>query len=353
MNVEEFCNVVMYSLMKNLKDYYVKGGKCYDFYFKKKSNSPDWDIVATPETHKKLLSKLEEYAKLTKLKLQSRQTFIDDLPMYQYGFIGYSIAGDPFLIDVVIKKDLSSTDYTKIGDINYMQFEKYIVDLLRTYDIRSDSVKTYIELSNNGQIIKDFDKFRMKYKFIDVTKIESFEKLTQQTLEFLRKILQSISDECYKKYFKVVDVLIKSNVKTPEDFDDIFKSDDYDPELLKDESSGDEIDDDEIFEKMYDILQDYYETIILGWTSYQLNKEEYYGSMSKFKRIHKRLTQIIDINWDNLSNEYKIYLLDKCRNSNEIKLFNINDNCMAVLKCASSNIEKKTDKCKEKLLEIE
>lgn len=71
------------------------------------------------------------------------------------------------------------------------------------------------------------------------------------------------------------------------------------------------------------------------------------------KEFIKRITQIIDINWDNLSNEYKIYLLDKCRDLDAIKLFNISDNCMAVLKCSSSNIEKKTGKCKEKILEIE
>lgn len=43
--MDEILDVVIPSILINTPNYYVKGGKCFDFFFKNKSGSKDWDLV--------------------------------------------------------------------------------------------------------------------------------------------------------------------------------------------------------------------------------------------------------------------------------------------------------------------
>lgn len=49
--MEDFMRVIIPLYLSKIDtEYYIKGGKAYDFFFNQGTNSIDWDIVMTKET---------------------------------------------------------------------------------------------------------------------------------------------------------------------------------------------------------------------------------------------------------------------------------------------------------------
>jgi len=57
-DLNDFLNVVIPSILYRVRSgyYYIAGGRAYDFYFKEKSNSIDWDIDAEESVAKYIIN---------------------------------------------------------------------------------------------------------------------------------------------------------------------------------------------------------------------------------------------------------------------------------------------------------
>lgn len=61
----DFMNVIIPNILETQTDYYIMGGRAFDFYFKDSTNSIDWDIVITRKSLEKLQKNYRKILKIT------------------------------------------------------------------------------------------------------------------------------------------------------------------------------------------------------------------------------------------------------------------------------------------------
>lgn len=349
-DLHEFIEVVFPVILKQaIKNYYVKGGRVYDFYFKNKTGSIDWDIIGTDKFRIYIEKTLQDYASKFGLTLihnlipQERSLF--GYEMYQYGFRNYFYSDDkdPYFIDIVVHNSISPKEYIQIGSINYITLEEFIKDLIITQRNRYNIVKNYM----HGELDIAISRFNRKYHtnikekngdvftqsiFVIDSYIQKKTKKYPQVREVLENTiivpLRSLSQNTDKLSFDSIQEQLKK----------IFI--DSDPQTELEELSASEEDEDELNDLIDGILSDYYTDILL-----EVFSEESPLSYSKFLKTRDRYKNVIDISWENLSIEYKRYLIEKCEKNDYLDLFSISDTCRGYLICASKKIDKKTSRC--------
>lgn len=67
----------------------------------------------------------------------------------------------------------------------------------------------------------------------------------------------------------------------------------------------------------------------------------------KYLKTRKRFDNVIDISWENLSIEYRRYLMSECKKTanEKIQMFRISDTCSGYLNCSDRTINSNVDKC--------
>jgi hypothetical protein len=83
-----------------------------------------------------------------------------------------------------------------------------------------------------------------------------------------------------------------------------------------------------------DFLVSFSENVASSIHYHQKNVNEYHQTFKKYNKTIKRLENIINISWENLSDEFKKYVLLRCSQTGEHTiLFNISRTCTAGIKC--------------------
>lgn len=143
----EFIEVIFPVILKqSTKGYYVKGGRAYDFYFKNKTGSIDWDLIGTPKFNSCVHATLRSYADKNGLSLTTRIVPKENSPfgyaMHQYGFQDYFYSDDkdPFFVDIIIHDNISPKDYTRYDSVNYINLVDFVSDLIITQRNRYNMV---------------------------------------------------------------------------------------------------------------------------------------------------------------------------------------------------------------------
>ena len=335
--------------------YYIKGGKCYNIFFKNKIKSPDWDLVATKDGHEKIKSLLENFA--SKMGLTLINNYNIDFNMYQYGFDNYFLDGnDPYFTDIVISEELN---YITILDNNYMKFYDFVKDLILTYDSRSNNAKKYIEHITKPEKLNEIIKnLQIEYglTFIDFLTFKNLPliKLYLVTIDLLIKYFYSI--EKNKIIIKIIETLNESKLDIEKYLENGDNNDInlYNNLLYKINelivNIEENYEDEDEYEKNEDIIKllEGYNEILNEISNYRLKTSDSSITLRKYKKTHERIGNVINISWEFLSNEYKIYLLKFCI-EDEIILFDIDESCKVIGKCINNNTEikiiKNTDKC--------
>jgi hypothetical protein len=339
-DINEFVKVNVPSIiLHNRKDYYVKGGIAYDKFFVNKTNSIDWDLVGTEEFDIFVEQQMQIYAKDMGLTVKKRRAEFNDLSMHQYGFEGYEAEkNDPFFLDVLIKSKVKSNDYYTIDNINYMNMPDFVSDLIITMIDRHKKADIYQVYINGSSISEDIDKFNHKNneKFsLDMT----LESLIILTLELYKKyILNKVVISLNKKILNDVYVSKLEKLDRDTSWSEYFKILNESPiDYL--EKMGNKLNPNtyDILEKELEIYEEFSESfseVASSVYSYQKTMNESEMTYKKYNKTVKRMENIIDISWKNLSDEFKIYLLTKCRNTGEdTMLIEVSDTCSSVFNC--------------------
>lgn len=331
-NINEFVNVVIPSILINLKEpYYVKGGKCYDIYFADKTNSPDFDLDVSQSFLDKFIEIIEDYAKNTGLKVIKKTGRFDDGEMTNVGFESYMFNNSPYFIDL-IKKDINEEDYITINGINYLKLDKFTLDLFQTYVDREFKLRLLKE--NYETISRTIDGLRKKYK-IDQSDLydEMFEVIKNRFFKF------KIIDKTY-----VVKELEK--IKSTNSFSTFVNIDKQLNNLFEqiEEKYPKISSNDKWLETNSQILED-----ALNYKDHFEQIKSIEEPTKKLAKTKRRYDNIKKISWDSLSDEYKIYLTSQCiSNNKDLTLFEIIDDSneikvQALAKCFNGNVEIATD----------
>jgi len=278
----DFINIGIPLILNETKDYYIKGGRVFNIYFKEKIETIDWDIVATQESHNYIFNELKKYA--IKNKLVIIQNYNNDFNMNQYGF-----EGDDFFIDIKIDDKI---DYDIIGPMNLkcMKIRDFFKDMLITIKERKKQSEKYIKALER----KDYDVISQVEEDYNI-KIDHNINLSNPVMSsvknFLMDNLNTIKKKTndYKNYEMLKDLLV-----IDVNWNDIEKY-------------------------FYDITgedEDFYSDIygILG--AIKLFYKTYYESIDvikKYEKTVKRYNNIIKISNDSISDEYKFFLMNKCK----------------------------------------
>jgi hypothetical protein len=338
LNITEFVNVIIPSILTltDRNDYYVKGGRVYDIYFKDKSNSIDWDIKGNRDFQTYIESKCNEYSQIFGVKLLKRESKCptiegDTLPMVQYGFEGYEAEkGDPFILDILIDDNFKPL-YTKINNINYMIMIDFVKDLLITLDERSSSLNKYYKVLKDTSFINEEVN---QYNKLHNTHF-NLENLELQYTDYLKTEVNKIKSDKVKKI--IFDNIIDPINKDKEDIQDILEKSDATAEETAE------------MDKFVDFFEDFNSSIVSNIVANGKNKLESVTTSKKYIKTKKRTQNVLNITWENLTNEYKIYLINECvkrsKQSKEITLFDVNETCKAILNCTNNQIKKETSTC--------
>jgi hypothetical protein len=363
MDIIQFNDLVIPLILQDIpaQNYYIKGGKCYDAYFQDTTNSKDWDLVADEKTVNYVINRMTEYGKKLDIEVQRRDTSFpniegDDEPMVQLGFQDYSIDGDPFLLDIIVRNE--ELIHTTINKLNYMPLLDFVKDIIITYDNRANMVYNYVTATSKdakNPIIKEVNDFNQKYEqkmdiftescqtlientrkqFINYIKSNALPKVREVYIDFMNKIQEFNDynqDNCIEEYINIY-----SEYKDDED---------REIEDMWDEIADKTKNDDSNFSHIQDFISEYFSDIITNWDAYRKNVTERNPLQGKYEKTSRRIGNVIDISWDNLSNSYKKYLMSECQNKEEISLFNMGDTCNAYLKCKPQYVVKRnTTKC--------
>lgn len=199
LNITEFNSVVIPVILQGIpgQNYYVKGGRCYDSYFTQSTNSSDWDVVMDEKSLDYVLERFSQISATFSTQVNKRQTAFPNLdgeiePLVQLGLSGYSMDGDPFLLDIVVRnKELS---YTTLNGLNYMPLIDFVKDIIVTYDSRANKVYEYTQAtSKGGKLHKEVARFNKKYhQNIDIG-VKTCTQMIEITRNFLIQYLQENS----------------------------------------------------------------------------------------------------------------------------------------------------------------
>lgn len=333
------------------KIYYVKGGRAYNIMFKDKTESVDWDINAVLSFKQLFETFLSNYAKTHKLTIEkyARQPE-NNYQMIQYGFTQY-ITEDPsdykYIIDVNYYHD-KFANYTQIQEdtivingIHYVTLNDFIDDLIKVYNKRYNYVYQSLDLDDiNEDILSE-----VKELFFD-TENET-ENETENDTETEKEKDKILTNEMYTDIHLFL-------INTKEQFINSFKSKYGNMTLLKNNTSNynyhintlnkihqevlnslgnsDNIKADDI-KRMYKTIDNINNAIADNDYEMDHDSENYLGEYlnivqkvgankltlielphyyKKFMKTAKRVDNIINIDWDKLSDEYQQYIVGLC-----------------------------------------
>ena len=352
-NMNYFMTDIIPSMLKTLQNYYIKGGKAYDAYFKNKTNSIDWDVVMNQETFDELSKELNEYAKRFSLTLMEKKTKFPDETMIQFGFKGefYDDSKDPYFLDAIIKdiKDVTK-NIAPINGLNYMDLSLFVKDILETLSDRYDKVMKYMNSRKNIQDNSTLEKFNLKYTQNMSYNYDSVAEFKNNTIIQLAHFIRSKSynnknvyDLFYnniirpleklgdnEQYSKVVSILGEWEYED----DSIYNS------LNETEKNQ--------FDYIYEYVQTYFDDILSDFNQHFLVKLELKAIGSKYMKTIKRTQEVLNISTDTISEEYMEYLSGVCQNDKEQKfhyLYNLNKTCRASFVCKRKEIKKSISTC--------
>jgi hypothetical protein len=338
-DLEEFIKIIIPVFLQRSSDYYVKGGRAHDIYFKKNTNSLDWDIVGTEQFYLSIKNFMGVYA--TKFGLNVKENYNYDFEMYQLGFEDYLVDnGDPFFIDVNISKN--TQDYTLLNNIRYMTMEKFLVDLITSVlPDRYQRANQYYETITNKplKVIAKFAKsYKLKIPKTDITFENVFGNSWNQVVNYVKT---NLPNEIYENIETLIINKINSEDQlTYEKYKKIVKDSEIDDymEIVED------ADDDENTEKLTNVIDlfriDYDELLFTVANLYEI-VEASEMIFRKYKKTVDRYNNIIDITWDNLSDIYKMYIVSNC-SKDILEIYNISDTCTAYINCDGKSIIKNT-----------
>lgn len=364
-NMNYFMTNIIPSMLKTLQNYYIKGGKAYDAYFKNKTNSIDWDVVMNQETFDKLSKQLNEYAKIFSLTLMERKTNFQDETMIQFGFKDefYDDSKDAYFLDAIIKdeKDITNNIAT-INGLNYMDLSLFVKDILETLSDRYDKVMKYMNSRENIQdnsTLKDFNleyKQNMSYNYDSVAEFKN--NTIFKLVHFIRSNSYNKKDK--KKMAKKVYNLFYNNIIKPLQniaLENLGHKDQYlkvtsiflEWEYQDDDSYNNLNETERIhFRSIYKYVETYFQDILSGFNQRLLAKLELKAIGSKYMKTIKRTQEVLNISTDTISEEYMEYLSGVCQNDKEKKfhyLYNLNKTCRASFTCKRKEIKKSISTC--------
>ena len=340
-DINNFANVTIPLILSYRNDYYIKGGRAYDVYFKDSQPSADWDVVGSRHFFEYLHGKLSKIAEDFGIKLSVYETRnpTTDKPMVQMGFEGHEMeADDPYILDVVISE---SIHYDEICDLNYMPLLDFVKDLLITYENRADQTRDYLSsLGEEGPLLKYAKKFNETYGTeFDINK--SFEENRDQIVYFLREYSDRLFPERIREIINRGIIIPLETAKDPsyEEVDGILKAD-------LSEGVASEEDEEKLWEFERFLVEDFAE-IIAGSFLLERNKREYFQRSQKLRKTSRRFNNVINITWENLTCQYKIWLIKNCdRGAGDyLPLFDIDPTCRATLSCVQKKISRNTSGC--------
>lgn len=353
MNIDEFINIIIPSMLTNMQsqNYYIKGGKCYDVYFKNTTNSKDWDLVTDSKTLDYILEFMKKYAANFNTQVLQEETLFPNLegdnePLIHLGFKDFSTDIDPFLLDITVRD--TDLEYTTLNSLNYMTIFEFVQDIIITYKNRAEKVQKYTSDTDIlDDVNNDVKSFNNRYKqTMDIISAESCREIVDKTRSQFILYLQSNSLPKIKKlYEKFIQNILKFDSDDCLDYDSVYKNIDIEDVWCNMSKTEEE---DENFEQIQAYVSDYFNDIIYGWITYKLAMKEKKLNQEKYEKTSKRIGNVIDISWDNLSELYKKYLLTECHDKDKVSLFNISDTCQAYLTCDTKSIIKSTKTCKPK-----
>jgi hypothetical protein len=143
---------VVHSLLVHARDYYIKGGKAFNFYYPQEPIlTTDFDIVATEEVCEYLFYYLYELL-MGKMVLLGEPVQVDDISqtvrvyddlIVRTLFLKSAKELIP-IVDVIIVPRVDETEYTvdEQSGIHYMEKSAFKSDLKKTYEDRLEKSKT-------------------------------------------------------------------------------------------------------------------------------------------------------------------------------------------------------------------
>lgn len=136
-DMKEFQEVVIPSMLTNRTDYYIKGGKAYDIYFKDTTNSKNFELVGNKDFLEYIKAYLTSYSQKLNLFLITTPLIRKDKSnKIQFS---YSIDGvNHYFIDVTITE--SQLEYLVMCGLNYMTLMNFVSDLFLTQNSLLDKV---------------------------------------------------------------------------------------------------------------------------------------------------------------------------------------------------------------------
>jgi hypothetical protein len=304
----------------------------------------DWDLEGTTEFIEYIEKECGKWAKNFSKKLLKNKNL--DYNMIQFGFEEYQEEkGDPFIFDIIINDKITTTKYTRINGINYMKMQDFVEDLIITLDNRAKNSKHYFNII--GKTYKEVTEYNKKYKAnFNLDELKNFEQQTRDHFE--KYILEKINNEKVKKIInleiigKISNIINQRGVE--KDIQDILDG----QEPTKDDKKQ--------MTKFVRLYEDWNDQILANVTLQLTGKREKSLTLKKYIKTVKRTNNVININWDNLTDVYKIYLLNECntRGDREIELFKVNETCKAILNCRTKNVrsQKKCIKNPELIEEV-
>ena len=332
LNITDFANVIIPVILYGRTDYYVKGGRVHDIYFKDSTNSIDWDLVGTKQFLSYVESKCEEWAKKFDKTLITNTAAFGDHRMIQYGFQEYEEEkGDPYIFDILIYDNITKKEYTTINGINYMKMENFVEDLIITLHERAIFSKNYFKVSDEpDRDVKEYNK-----KHGTNFNLDQLEDFDQQTIDHFKNYIKKIKSEKVKEIIQ--DSIINKIINKGEEDDP--QSILYDMEPTKKEVKE--------LDKFVDFYEDWNSEINANVRQQRLVKIEKSKYIKKYIKTNKRTNNVINIKWENLTDVYKTYLINECitNRSREIELFKVNETCKAILNCRTNNVRSTTKKC--------
>lgn len=331
--MEDFMNVIIPLFLSELDtEYYVKGGKAYDFYFREKSNSIDWDIVMTKKTYEILVEKLRSFGTKNGMVLKeiSRQNFGMIQLSLQKGdeIFYYDDSKDPYFMDCVIEEEIKENPVIW-NKIRYMNMTHFVKDLIETlsnrYEIvRNKTKKFFASKKQLASIVKNINSLKDAKLYV-MSHLNSLEDIyvKDKLRDFLVKYQPP--EKLHNLGEIISDMMVDFN-RVDTDIDDHYDS------IGKERNDNDK----ENLEKLNIDMSDI--------SAFYLLQKESAMIRYKYHKTYNRAQNVAEISWDKLSDEYKRYLLENCSGT-ELNIFAVGTACKAYIECKSKNVVKNTSGC--------
>jgi len=275
-----FINVYIPIILSKMTNYYIKGGRAFNIYFKKKVPTIDWDIVTDEEGYNKIKDEIVVYINRSR-ELGLISNYNHDFNMYQHGIL------KNFVIDISIT-DISKIKYNTIGYLNYMKLHDLKADIILTLNVRKNIYERYINSLNKVDEYKFLMRIQRDYGCvseivydIDTTKDTPFQTMMNFIIENLPIIELNISTDEYE------DLIVNINkFKKKQDIIDYLEK--YDDGILLE------------FHDFLPYIDQYYDTV-----------NEFTEVNTKYIKTEERYNILENISYDSVSDDYKFFLAKK------------------------------------------